>query len=214
MTRTGRVEADRERSVRAVREKARDAAAATVLIVGLATATPTAVAAQIEQPGREGQWLAVGIGGGVDQIACAICAGTPKPGVAGFVRFGGTMSDRVLLGGELDLWTRSEEGIRQYLGGLQAIGLLYAGPAARFHLKGGLGVMGFRATEDGDALTSLAFGVSAGIGYDFPVRDNLSLTPFASLSLAPFADLKFNGELAQGGATLGLLKGGLSLTWH
>ncbi|MDX1396260.1 MAG: hypothetical protein R3195_17905 [Gemmatimonadota bacterium] len=188
--------------------------AVALALATFATLAPAGLSGQTEPGPREGQWLAVGLGGGIDQIACAICAGTPKSGVAGFVRFGGTMSDRVLLGGEMDLWTRSEDDIRQYLGGLSAIGLLYAGPEARFHVKGGLGVMGFRATEDGDALTSLAFGINAGIGYDFAVKDDLSITPFASLSLAPFADLKFNGELAQGGATLGLLKGGLSLTWH
>lgn len=176
--------------------------------------TAGSVSAQVERVDRDGQWLAVGLGGGVDQISCGICQGTPRPGIAGFVRFGGTISDRVLIGGEFDLWTRGDDGIRQYIGGLQAVGLLYAGPDARFHLKGGLGFMGFRATEDGDALTALTVGVSAGVGYDFPIKENLSLTPFASLSLAPFANLKFNGDLAQSGATLGLLQGGLSLTWH
>lgn len=171
----------------------------------------TGAEAQVQ---REGQWFAVGLGGGVDQISCGVCQGDPKPGITGFVRFGGTISDRLLLGAEFDGWTRSDESIRQYMGTLNAIAILYAGPEARFHLKGGVGAMGFRASEDGDALTALTFGITGGAGYDFPIRENLSLTPFASLTLAPFADLKFNGELAQDGATLGLLQAGLGLTWH
>ncbi|MDH3734054.1 MAG: hypothetical protein OEU54_10990 [Gemmatimonadota bacterium] len=166
------------------------------------------------QTQRDGQWLAVGLGAGLDQISCSICEGTPKSGIAGFVRFGGTITDRLLIGAEFDGWTRGEEEIRQYMGSLSAVALLYAGPEARFHLKGGIGAVGFRAAEDGDALTALTIGVTGGVGYDFPIRDNLSLTPFASLTLAPFASLKFNGELAEDGVTLGLLSGGLSLTWH
>lgn len=182
--------------------------AVAAMLVALSAAS---IEAQVQ---REGQWLAVGLGGGVDQISCGVCQGDPKTGITGFVRFGGTISDRLLLGAEFDGWTRSDESIRQYMGALNAIAVLYAGPEARFHVKGGVGAMGFRASEEGDALTALTFGVTAGAGYDFPIRENLSLTPFASLTLAPFANLKFNGELAQDGATLGLLQAGLGLTWH
>lgn len=190
-----------------VRMAGRMAAVVAVLVV-------SGVGRASGQTEREGQWLAVGLGPGVDQVSCGVCQGSPNPGIAGFVRFGGTISDRVLLGAEFDGWTRGDEGIRQYIGSLSAIALLYAGPDARFHVKGGLGAVGFRASEEGDALTALSLGISGGVGYDFPIRENLSLTPFASLTLAPFANLKFNGDLAQSGATLSLLQGGLSLTWH
>jgi len=163
---------------------------------------------------RDGQWLAVGLGGGFDQVACSVCAGTPKPGPAGLVRFGGTLGDRVLLGGELDAWTRSDDGVRQLMGALMAIVLLYPDANARFHVKAGLGAVGFRASEDGDDLTALSFGVTGGLGYDLPINVTLSMTPFASLTLAPFSKLHFNGDLAQSGTTLGLLQGGLALTWH
>jgi hypothetical protein len=189
----------------------RTAGSIVTIVALLSAAGPSSASGQIE---REGQWLAFGLGPGFDQISCGVCQGNPKPGIAGFVRFGGTVSDRLLLGGEFDGWTRGDDGIRQYLGSLSAIALLYAGPAARFHVKGGLGAVGFRASEEGDALTSLSLGLTGGVGYDFPIRENLSLTPFASLTLAPFASLKFNGDLAQSGATLSLLQGGLSLTWH
>ena len=184
---------------------------APCIVVALIALSAAATAGQTQ---RDGQWLAVGLGAGVDQVSCGVCQGNPNPGVTGFVRFGGTVSDRLLLGAEFDAWTRSDESIRQYMGALSAIAILYAGPEARFHVRGGLGAMGFRASEEGDALTALTFGITGGVGYDFPIRETLSLTPFASLALAPFASLKFNGELAEDGVTLGLLQGGLALTWH
>jgi hypothetical protein len=165
-------------------------------------------------PLRDGQWLGVGFGGGLDQISCDICAGDPKPGFAGYVRFGGTLSSRLLIGGELNGWTRSDEAIQQYLGSLSAVFLWYTRPEGSLYLKGGLGAVGYRAEEDGDALTALTLGGQVGVGYEHRIGDNLSLTPFASLVLAPFAGLSFNGDPATDGATLALLQGGLGLTWH
>jgi len=163
---------------------------------------------------REGQFLAVGLGGGFDQISCDVCAGDLKSGLSGFVRFGGTVSDRVLLAVEFDAWTRSEEDVRQILGSLSAVALLYAGPEARLHFKVGGGAVGYRATEDGNDLTALTLGITAGLGYDYPVSETLSLSPFANLVVAPFATLKADGDPAVTGATLAMLTGGLSLTWH
>jgi hypothetical protein len=187
-------------------------AAVTLAFAGGALALATADASA--QNRRDGQWLAVGLGGGFDQVACGVCAGNPEPGIAGFVRFGGTIGERLLLGGEFNGWTRDADDTRQLLGSLSAIALFYAGPEARFHVKAGLGAVGYRASEDGDALSALSFGVTSGIGYDLPINETLSLTPFASLTLAPFTKLHFNGDLAESGVTLGLLQGGLSLTWH
>lgn len=163
---------------------------------------------------REGQFLSVGLGAGFDQISCEVCRGTPKTGLAGFLRFGGTVNERILLGGEFDGWTRGDEGVRQYMGSLMGVVLLYAGPEARFHVKLGAGFVGYRASEGGDALTSLAPGATGGIGYDYPISPTLSITPFAGLVIAPLSSLNMNGEQAVGGATLALLQGGLSLTWH
>ncbi len=165
-------------------------------------------------PVRDGQWLGVGFGGGFDQVSCDICSGDPKSGFAGYVRFGGTLSSRLLIGAEFNGWTRGEESIRQYLGSLSAVLLWYTRPDGSFYVKGGLGAVGYRAAEDGDALTALTVGGQVGIGYEYRIGDNLSLAPFANLVLAPSAGLSFNGDHATGGATLALLQGGLGLTWH
>ena len=181
--------------------------AIAVLAVG-----PTAAGAQAQA--REGQFVSVGLGGGFDQISCDVCSGTPRSGLAGYVRFGGTLSERLLLAAEFDGWTRGDEGVRQYMGALMAVAVLYAAPEARFHVKLGAGGVGYRASEGGESLTALAPGVSAGLGYDYPISPTLSITPFANLVMAPFSSLDSNGEQAVSGATLALLQGGLSLTWH
>jgi len=171
-------------------------------------------ASDAEGQRREGQFLSVGLGGGFDQVTCSVCAGTPKTGLTGFVRFGGTLNEKTLLGAEFDGWTRGDEGIRQYLGSLMGVAMFYGGPQEAFYFKLGAGAVGFRASEDGEALTSLAPGATAGVGYDYPITETLSITPFANFVLAPFAGLNMNGESAVSGATLALLQGGLSLTWH
>lgn len=199
-----------------VRGRSADSRGVTAIAAALALLAlgPARAAAQGPPPVRDGQWLGVGLGGGLDQVACGVCSGDPKPGIAGQVRFGGTLSRRFLLGAEFDLWTRSDDGVRQFLASLGAVALIYPDPAGRFHFKTGAGAVGFRAAEDGDELTALTFGLTGGLGYDYPVTETLSLTPFASLTLAPFADLDFNGDLAVGDATLGLLQAGIGLTWH
>lgn len=179
----------------------------------LCLATPSSGEGQTT-PVRDGQWLGVGLGGGLDQVSCDICAGDPRPGYAGYVRFGGTLSSRLLIGGEFNGWTRSDEAIRQYLGSLSAVLLWYTRPEGSLYLKGGLGAVGYRAAEDGEALTALTLGGQVGVGYEYRIGDNLSLSPFVNLVLAPFASLRFNGSPATGGATLALLQGGLGLTWH
>ncbi len=198
---------------RACRRLRRSLLIAAAVEAAFALAAPESGEGQTT-PARDGQWLGVGFGGGLDQVSCDICAGTPKPGYAGYVRFGGTLSSRLLIGGELNGWTRSDQAIRQYLGSLSAVVLWYTRPEGSFYLKGGLGAVGYRAEEDGDALTALTLGGQVGVGYEHRIGDNLSLTPFANLVLAPFAGLSFNGDPATDGATLGLLQGGLGLTWH
>ncbi len=183
--------------------------AAALLLAGTVSAGETAA-----QERREGQWLTVGVGAGFDQVACQVCASDFKSGLAGLVRFGGTLSPRLLIGVEVDGWTRRDEEVRQYLGSLGPVLLWYADATARFHVKLGAGAVGFRASQEGEALTAVAFGVNAGLGYDHPITGSLSVTPFANLVLAPFATLKLDGEEAVSGATLGLVQAGLGITWH
>lgn len=176
-------------------------------------AAPAGASAQDASSGRGGQWFAIGVGGGFDEVACGVCSLEPRSGVGGHLRFGGTVRTGLRVGAEVTGWTRSEESVRQSMGAATAIALIHPnrGP---FYLKGGLGVMGFRAEDDGAALTALSFGLQAGVGYDLFLSDVISITPFVDLTVAPRANLNFNGDLAERGVTLALLNAGIGLTWH
>ena len=199
-----------------VREHRR-ATAHGAFISGLAAAlivlAASAGSAQ-DVPPREGQWIGVGLGGGIDRIMCDICRSTPRPGVSGYLRFGGTVSPSLLLGGEFNAWTRSDEGARQIIGALQAVAYWYPDPDGRFYLKGGVGAVGFRSEAEGDALRSLDPGIQAGTGIEYPIGAGLSMTPFVNFILAPFSTLTFNGDVASSGATVSMLQAGVGLTWH
>jgi hypothetical protein len=163
---------------------------------------------------RSGQWISVGAGGGVDRVGCDICSGTLRVGLSGYAAFGGTLSQHVALGGALSGWTRSDEGIRQLVGSLLAVLRWYPKADGPWHFSGGLGAVGYRAEEEGDALTSLSPGLQVGAVYERWISGGVTLSPFATLTVAPIATLKFNGDPAASGANIALLQAGLGVTWH
>lgn len=188
-------------------------AAATCLGFGAvpATAQPTS--------DRTGQWMALGIGTAVDRVTCSVCAGDLHTGLSGFGRFGGTLNSKVRVGVQVSAWTRMERGlgedrIRETMWSLMGLLVYRPQPSDRVHFTGGLGLLGYRATEDGSALTSTTLGLTAGVGYDVWVRPDLSVAPFAQLMIAPHSTLNFNGEPAAGNARFGKLQAGLEVTWH
>jgi hypothetical protein len=163
---------------------------------------------------RSGQWISVGLGVGFDRVGCGICSGTPRIGVTGYAAFGGTLSDRFSLAGALSGWTRSDEEVRQLVGSLLAVLHWYPEPEGPWHFTGGVGAVGYRAEEDGDALTSLSPGLRVGAVFERWVSAGVTLSPFATLTVAPTAKLHFNGEVAASGANVALLQAGLGVTWH
>ncbi len=56
---------------------------------------------------------------------------------------GGTVSQKVLLGGEMMAWTHYENGLDEWAGALTAVMLYYPSATAGLFLKGGLGVGGY-----------------------------------------------------------------------
>jgi len=163
---------------------------------------------------RQGQWISVGAGAGFDRVGCDICTSTPRVGLSGYAAFGGTLGSRFTLGGALSGWTRSDDGVRQIVGSLLAVLHWYPKSEGPWRFSGGVGAVGFRAEEEGDALTSLSPGFQVGAAYERWVGSGLTLSPFANLTVTPIATLSFNGEPAATGANVALLQAGLGVTWH
>ncbi len=158
----------------------------------------TAGAAQAQT--HEGFWGGFGFGAG----SLGIDGGTGRDtGVMGYLKLGGTINERFLLGMESNAWTKDETGVRVTHTNTSAVAYFYPSATSGLFLKGGLGwsrlsveVLGISVAENGG-------GAVLGLGYDVLVGDNWSITPV----------LNFNGGAFNGGNT-NISEIGVGVSWH
>ena len=189
------------------------ALALTVLCAG-------ALSAQVK-PGanpnpRQGFWIGFGLGGGSAAIDCPSCDTQRFTGASGYLRLGGTLSQRVLLGVETNGWVHSESGVDETMGfGTLAL-LWYPSATGAFYLKVGLGGMSYSGKGGGDEITATAAAGSFGLGYEFRVRRNMSVNLFLNSLASAAAKFKINGSTAPTNedVTFNLVQLGVGLTWH
>lgn len=139
---------------------------------------------------RQGFWI--GFGGGYGsaygEADCQDCDGGDREGsFTGFLKLGGTLNDRVLLGVEGNAWVKEQDGLTLTLGSFTGTVTFYPQASSGFFLKGGVG-LSYVDTEFGDGSLSVSasktgWGVLAGLGYDLRVGRNISITP--SVNLCP-----------------------------
>ncbi len=148
------------------------------LTVMLALASP--VAAQ-EQAKHRGFWISFGLGGGWNLSRNVGADGNSAAGGAGYIRLGGTPSEKLLLGGELIGWGRSEDGVSLGRGNATFTAMFYPSVEAGVYVKGGLGGSSIATTvSSGDTTTTVhdeGFGATAGLGWDIRLARNFFLTP-------------------------------------
>jgi hypothetical protein len=134
---------------------------------------------------RHGFWISFGGGVGSANVRCDDCEGGREISGVGSLRLGGTLNDRLLLGGEIDFWSKEQEGITVNLSNILATLTVYPQPSSGFFLKAGAGVS-FTDSEVHDFARFLTLdlgtgvGLLAGAGYDARVRRNVSITPAVS----------------------------------
>jgi hypothetical protein len=168
-----------------------------------------------QAPRRSGQWMGFGVGGGFGRVSCGICDANRKGSVSGYLRGGGTLSRRLLLGLETNGWTRSVDGVDEFIIAVSGALYWYPNPRKRLYYKGGLGVMLYQIDDGPGRVASKAFGPNLGAGYDIPLRPGVSLTPFVNWLVASLGgDAKFNGSTVRDDVGLMLLQVGVGLTWH
>jgi hypothetical protein len=125
---------------------------------------------------RQGFWFNVGLGWG--SLGCDNCDGR-EGSYSGGLALGGTLSQKVLLGGGTNGWYKSEGGATLTVGVLTAQVRFYPSRTGGFFLLGGLGVGTIRADVDYYGSDSESgFAALLGLGYDIRVGKNVSLTPF------------------------------------
>src|SRR5690606_35417549 len=99
--------------------------------------------------------------------------------LSGNLSLGGTISPRFLIGGGTTGWTKSEDGATLTVGTLDARVRFYPSVTGGFFLTGGLGIGTVHASISGfGSETETGIGTLLGIGYDFRIGQNVSITPY------------------------------------
>jgi hypothetical protein len=130
------------------------------------------VAAQGKPQTREGVWFSAGLG--VGTIGCSDCDGERETGLSGGLSVGGTITPRFLLGVATTGFSKSLDGETLTTGTLEGRIRFYPWADKGFHINAGAGLATLSYAGESDK----GFGITLGIGHDFRVGKNVSLTPF------------------------------------
>lgn len=162
----------------------------TLFLLGLMPGAADAQGFGPAAASRSGSWIGLGAGHGLTALRCGICeSDRGQSGLGGYVRAGGTYSERLLLGGEATHWRRSEGDVQESTSGLTATGFWYPDPAHGYYLRFGAGLTWYRAAEDDIALTAQLLSLVSGVGYEMRVNPGVSLVPFANVMVTAQGDM-------------------------
>ena len=169
------------------------------VLVSLIAGIPTAAHAQP----REGFWLGVGGGYGSAGVSCDDCGGEREGSGVAYLRGGWTLSQRALIGLDLNIWSKSaEEGdveltlnLYNFAGSMT----FYPSATSGFFMKAGAGIslIDVDADFEGSTLTAdlgTGLGLTFGAGYDVRLSRMISLTPAIGYWYGRPGDLKFGPE--------------------
>jgi hypothetical protein len=173
------------------------AAAARLLVPVSALVCLAASAASAQRPQtRQGFWIGFGFGGGsagVSFTGSDTANLGRETGFTGYLKIGGTLSPKVLLGGESAGWTKTESGATLQMSTLTAAVYFYPAPATGFFVKGGPGFSYQRADSGTQEYDGTGFGFMLGVGYDIRVGRNISLSPVAGFYWGSIGDVTRKG---------------------
>lgn len=164
----------------------------------LAVLLPSSLAAQRPQT-REGFWIGFGVGQGNLAWSCDGCVDQDHGGPTGFLRLGGTPSQKVLLGAEMNFWSL-DFGATEITAGYTAFtAYWYPSATGGLFLKGGFGGGVFSRQTAATEATSTGGVLVLGGGYDIRVGRKISITPMLSFWGSNKSNLKDNGTTIETG---------------
>ena len=186
-------------------------------LVALICASASVAAAQRPQT-REGFWISVGTGLGVATFGCHGCssfAGELKGlGQTAHLRLGGTFSEQVLVGLEVNAWTKSAAGVRSAAGALSSVFYIYPRGPERFFFKLGLGPAAYRSDDGTNTFASLGYSLIGGVGWDFRIGRTVSITPLVNVTYGGIGDYRRNRVLVANAFRQAWIEFGAGLTFH
>ena len=170
----------------------------TVALVLLATLS-TGSNAQAHPQTREGFWISFGLGPG--SLTCDGCDDRLN-GTHVYVRMGGTLSQRLLIGGELNGWSKTEGNTTLTVTNVGPVVYFYPSANGGFFMKGGLGLAAASLEIGGFSGDETGAGITLGIGWDARVGKGFALTPYFDILASNFD-----------GGSLNTVAFGLGFTW-
>ena len=186
----------------------------TLLLMALVLGGAASLEAQ-DRNVHKGFWVGFGLGGGPN-LSTGF-DGEVKGGYGGYLKLGGTPSQKVLLGFESIGWGREDGNVTKTRGNGHFIAQFYPSPSSGFYLKGGVGVaVASSSSSSGNTTVSNdkgGFGTGAGIGYEFQIGRNMYLVGAADYLLQVFEEENVAG-LGDVPGTNSIMMFTLGLTWH
>jgi hypothetical protein len=156
-------------------------------------------AAQANPQTRQGFWISFGFGFG--SLSCDDCDDR-EVGTNGYLRMGGTLSQKLLIGGEINAWTKSDDGATLTVSNFGPALYFYPNPTGGLFLKGGLGLSTISLDLGQFEIEENGVGLTLGLGYDARVGRNFSLTPYFDILTSSYD-----------GGSLNQVAFGLGFTW-
>jgi hypothetical protein len=168
---------------------------------------------------RQGFWIGFGGGYGSADVSCNDCESGDREGAfVGHFRLGGTLNPHLLLGVESNVWIKEEDDVTVTLGSATGSVTVYPQAESGFFLKAGVGLSYVATDVRFDSATvsieKAGWGILAGLGYDFRVGRNLSLTPCVNYFYGKPGNIVLEGETAFGGWKQNVVSFELGFTFH
>ena len=168
--------------------------------LGIACCSPIARAQELPQT-REGFFIGFGLGWG--SYGCSDCDAR-EGGLAAYLKLGGTLSQRILLGVESGGMTTTAGSARLTTSNVTGFAAYYPSAESGLFFKAGAGISFVEGSLSGvGRSTDTGLGVTLGLGYDTRLKENFSVTPFGNW---------LYGRV--GGISTNVVQVGVGMTWH
>jgi Outer membrane protein beta-barrel domain len=177
--------------------------AVPALAAAVALAALLAAPAAAQERVRNGFWADVGFGYGRLRLRCSNCSdvGTAYGGTI-TVTLGRSLSRKVVLGLEGQVWSSWESGPSQQVRSLTVVAQWYPWLGKHFFVRGGTGVVQGPvvpsvAGTQGESVKGTGVGLTIGVGYDFPIDRHVAIAVQAASHVAALGDLDLGGVTLQ-----------------